>query len=50
MEFDPRKVNQYSIDDLLAFINDGKATFEDFQKCGLRWDKQDELRKKIEAI
>ena len=45
MAFDPRNVNGYSVDELIAFIDNKEATFEDFQKCGLRWDKQAEVKK-----
>lgn len=44
MEFDPRKVNEYSIEELIAYIDGGVVTFEDFQRCGLRWDKQAVLK------
>lgn len=45
MAFEPRNVNQYSIDEVMAFIDNKEATFEDFKKCGLRWDKQAEVQK-----
>lgn len=45
MSFDPRNVNSYSIDELKGYIESNEVTFEDLQRCGLRWDKQDELKK-----
>jgi len=45
MEFDPRKINFYSIDQLKQFISDGIVSFPDMQKCGLNYMKQDEIRK-----
>ena len=47
MEFDPKNVNQYSIDELMGFYDSGVATFTDFQRCGLRWDKQKEVQDQI---
>ena len=47
-DFNPRNVNGYSIDQLLGFIDRKVATFEDFQRCGLKWDKQAELKKILE--
>lgn len=44
MEFDPRKVNEYSIEELMSFIESGKVSFSDLQRCGLNWQKiKDEL-------
>lgn len=44
-DFNPRNVNGYSVDELIAYIDGGAATFEDFQRCGLKWDKQAEVKK-----
>ncbi len=44
MAFDPRNVNIYTLDELKGFLERKEVTFEDLQKCGLRWDKQAELK------
>ena len=44
-DFNPRNVNGYSVEQLIAYIDNGAASFEDFQKCGLKWDKQAEVKK-----
>ena len=41
MVFDPRNINNYSLEELLGFVQRGEVTFADLQKCGLRWDKID---------
>lgn len=48
-DFDPKSVNTYSIDELLGFIKFKKASFVDFQKAGLKYDVQDELKKIIQT-
>ena len=48
MAFDPRKVNDLTVDQLIGFIDNNEASFEDFQRFGLRWDKQAELKKILE--
>lgn len=47
MAFDPRNVNGYPVDQLIEFIKSNEATFDDFKRCGLRWDKQAEIQKFI---
>ena len=42
--FDPRRINEYSIVELMEFLENGVATFDDFRNCGLQWDKQIKLR------
>lgn len=44
-DFNPRNVNGYSVEQLIAYIDNGVASFEDFQKFGLKWDKQAEVKK-----
>lgn len=50
MEFDPRNVNMYSVDELKTFISNGIVQFVDLQKLGLNWQKQDEMRQWLQAI
>lgn len=48
-DFDPKSVNNYSIDELLGFLKLKKASIGDFQKAGLVYYTQDELKKIIQA-
>lgn len=50
MEFDPRNVNMYSVEELKGFLSSGKVKFVDLQRLGLNWQKQDALRAWLEEI
>lgn len=49
-DFNPRNVNVYSVDELMGFLNKNVVTFEILQKCGLKWDKQAEVKKLLDEI
>lgn len=38
----------FSVDELMRFITSGACTFEDMQRCGLHFKKQNELREKLQ--
>lgn len=42
-----RGLNTFSVPDLLKFLNSGVATFEDFQACGLNYQKQAEIKETL---
>lgn len=48
-EYNPQSINTYSIDELIGFLKSKNATFVDFQKAGLRYNTQDELKQIIQA-
>lgn len=48
-DFDPKLINTYSIDELIGFLKTKKASFVDFQKAGLKYDVQDELKRITQA-
>lgn len=50
MEFDPRAVNGYTLEQLIDFINNGKVTFAQLQSCGLNWEMQEKLKKWLDDI
>lgn len=50
MEFDPRQVNIYTVEELKGFLSSGKVQFVDLQKLSLNWQKQDELRKWMQEL
>ena len=50
MEFDPRKVNAYSFEELMGFINRGEAEFADFQMAGLNWQMQSRIKELLQEM
>lgn len=50
MELDPKKINGYSYEELMDFLDSGKYKFSDFQRAGLNYVMQDKIRKVLEEI
>ncbi len=50
MEFDPRKANAYSFDELMNFLNRGEVEFTDFQMAGLNWQMQAQIKDALQEI
>lgn len=43
-----KKLDLFSADELMMFIGSGVCTFEDMQRCGLNFRKQEELRERLQ--
>lgn len=50
MEFDPRNVNSYTLEQLKSFINDGVVDFVKLQSYGLNWQMQAQIKQYFEEI
>ena len=46
-EFDPFKVNTYTINQILDYIISGKCSKEDIYSCGFAANKRPELEKRL---
>lgn len=43
-----RNLSLFSADELMEFISSGACTFEDMQRCGLHYQRQNELRERLQ--
>lgn len=50
MEFDPRKANAYSFEELMDFLHRGEVEFTDFQMAGLNWQMQAKIKEALQEI
>lgn len=50
MEFEPKKINIYTIDELKQFITSGTVSFTDMKQCGLNYLKREEIEKWLTGI
>ena len=48
MEFDPRAVNSYTLEQLMSFMHNGVVTFAQLQSFGLNWQMQQRVMEEIE--
>lgn len=44
MSFDPFRINEYTIEELIHFMENDGYSMGDFQNAGLSWDKQAQIR------
>ncbi len=47
MEFDPWKVNSYTLEEIMAFLDKNECSFQDFQNAGLNYMMQDKVKAEI---
>lgn len=47
MEFDPQRVNGYSFEELMGFLDSKKVSFEDLRRCYLHHEMQDRIQEEL---
>ncbi len=50
MEFDPWKVNSYTLAEIMEFLNKNECSFQDFQNAGLNYQMQAKVKEELAKV